>query len=217
MNWTAIKGTFACIAMIAVSFLAITTARVEMNIEKHVDEVTMRAGDAVDQVNITLKRINGPGGLLQVTGKTVAKADNLIGHTDIMVANEQKSIALFDAQVSSTLQHVDLVLDATALNENDLTKQTVGTLQAASDSMSAVKPLITQLTGEVQDLNTATVGITAMLPDIKATAVNVRGMSDDGHATTTMTRDWLHGILHPTWATRIKDGMLDVLQHLPIP
>jgi predicted RNA-binding Zn ribbon-like protein len=169
------------------------------------------------RINKTLDKINAPGGLLQVTGKAVAKADNVLGHTDILIANEQTSLDQWNRQISATLDNVNLAVAATTANENEITKSSVETLNATTATVNALKPVMDNLVIDEQALNTATVGITAMLPDIQATAVNVKGMTADGHETTTMTKEWLHGILHPTWATRVKNAMLDVLQHLPVP
>jgi len=133
------------------------------------------------------------------------------------MSNQQKSLDQWNAQITTTLGNVNDSVVALTTNENKITKQTVETLNAATESVKAVKPLVDNLTIEAQDLQTTTTSINAMIPDIQATAKNVSGMTADGKETTAMAKDWLHGILHPTWATRIKNAMLDVLQHLPVP
>jgi chemotaxis regulatin CheY-phosphate phosphatase CheZ len=112
---------------------------------------------------------------------------------------------------------VNTAVLATTKNENKIAEQTEETLEATIDSVKAVKPLVDNLTIEAKDLQTTTQAVNAMVPDIQATAKNVNGMTADGKETTAMAKDWLHGILHPTWPERIKNAMLDVLQHLPVP
>jgi hypothetical protein len=213
----AMLGTLSGIALIAFTFLCITLAIAIRTNSKHSSELLMNVDQTTVRINKTLDKINAPGGLLQVTGKAVAKADNVLGHTDILIANEQTSLDQWNRQISATLDNVNLAVAATTANENEITKSSVETLNATTATVNALKPVMDNLVIDEQALNTATVGITAMLPDIQATAVNVKGMTADGHETTTMTKEWLHGILHPTWATRIKNAMLDVLQHLPVP
>jgi hypothetical protein len=213
----AMLGTLSGIALIAFTFLCITLAIAIRTNSKHSSELLMNVDQTTVRINKTLDKINAPGGLLQVTGKAVAKADNVLGHTDILIANEQTSLDQWNRQISATLDNVNLAVAATTANENEITKSSVETLNATTATVNALKPVMDNLVIDEQALNTATVGITAMLPDIQATAVNVKGMTADGHETTTMTKEWLHGILHPTWATRVKNAMLDVLQHLPVP
>jgi hypothetical protein len=176
----------------------------------------MRVGDTLDNVNAITKKINAPGGLLQVTGKAVAKADNLIGHTDILVANQQKSIALIDAQISSTMQHLDLVLDATTTDEDQITAATTITLQNTAETVATIGPMVSNLKDEAQELKTATASLNTLLsdPDLIATEKNVAGTTKNLQDTTQDAKDYMHGLLHPTWVQRVWGVTLDIAGHL---
>lgn len=213
----AILGTLSGLALIAFTYLCITVSLAVHVNSKHAAKILMNADDTITKVNTTLDKINGKGGTLQQATETIVRVKDLITLSQATLYSQQKSIALLDAQVSSTMQHVDLILDATALDENEITKQSVETLSATTESVKSIKPLVDNLTAEAKDLQTTTQAVNAMIPDVQATAKNVNGMTSDGKETTAMAKDWLHGILHPTWPERIKNAMLDVLQHLPIP
>ena len=213
----AILGTLSGIALIAFSYLCISVSMAIHTNSKHTAALLMNLDDSVTKLNKTLDAVNAPKGTLVQLNDLIKGARATVDHSDRLMSNQQKSLDQWNAQITTTLGNVNDSVVALTTNENKITKQTVETLNAATESVKAVKPLVDNLTIEAQDLQTTTTSINAMIPDIQATAKNVSGMTADGKETTAMAKDWLHGILHPTWATRIKNAMLDVLQHLPVP
>jgi ABC-type transporter Mla subunit MlaD len=228
MNWTAaIKGTFQCAALAAVAALALNTLHVENVQSKHAAEVQMQLGDTITKVNKTLDKINAPGGLLQATGKAVEKANNLIGHSDILVAHEQSSLDAWNRQISDTLGNVNTSVVALTSNENKVTTQTMETLSATTESVKSLKPLVGSLNEETQALKTATVSITAMVPDVAGTAKNVNGITAHGNViignaekvSTKLTNDFMKPV--PWWkkpfayAGETWDILAAVARHIP--
>jgi len=213
----AILATLSGIALIAFTYLCISVSMAIHTNSKHTAALLMNLDDSVTKLNKTLDAVNAPKGTLVQLNDLIKGARATVDHSDRLMSNQQKSLDQWNAQITTTLGNVNDSVVALTTNENKITKQTVETLNAATESVKAVKPLVDNLTIEAQDLQTTTTSINAMIPDIQATAKNVSGMTADGKETTAMAKDWLHGILHPTWATRIKNAMLDVLQHLPVP
>jgi hypothetical protein len=205
MNWTAIKGTCSSIALLAVSFLAVNTVVVENRTAKHVNELLMQTGDVVGNINTTVKKINAPGGLLQVTGKTVAKADNLLGHTDILVANEQHSLDNWNTQITKTLSNVDLAVATTIGNENEITKASAQTLNATTESVKAIKPLADNLAIEAQELQKTTAAVTDLVsdPKIKDTVSHVDNTATHIDGTTADVQHAVHKYVYPGPFARI--------------
>ena len=213
----AILATLSGIALIAFTYLCISVSMAIHTNSKHTAALLMNLDDSVTKLNKTLDAVNAPKGTLVQLNDLIKGARATVDHSDRLMSNQQKSLDQWNAQITTTLGNVNDSVVALTTNDNKITKQTVETLNAATESVKAVKPLVDNLTIEAQDLQTTTTSINAMIPDIQATAKNVSGMTADGKETTAMAKDWLHGILHPTWATRIKNAMLDVLQHLPVP
>jgi septal ring factor EnvC (AmiA/AmiB activator) len=210
-------GVSASIALIAFAYFWFTLALETRTNSKHVANLLMDYSTTSEKLNKTLDTINGQKGTLVQLNDLIKGARATVDHSDRLMSNQQKSLDQWNSQITTTLGNVNDSVVALTTNENKITKQTVETLNAATESVKAVKPLVDNLTIEAQDLQTTTTSINAIIPDIQATAKNVSGMTADGKETTAMAKDWLHGILHPTWATRIKNAMLDVLQHLPVP
>jgi ABC-type transporter Mla subunit MlaD len=213
----AILGTLSGFALIAFSFLCLTLAIQTVNVGKHVSRTLTDADTAISKVNNTLDKINGKGGTLQQTTETIVRVKDLITLSQLTLNRQQKSIAAFDKNLATTMDNVNLLVSQTTANENSLTTDTENTMQFANDALVGIQNATVEAHTDLVTLNAVTANINAMLPDIQATAKNVNGMTADGKETTAMAKDWLHGVLHPTWATRIKNAMLDVLQHLPVP
>jgi hypothetical protein len=213
----AILGTLSGFALIAFTYLCITIAMAVRVNSKHSAELLMTTADTAAKLNKTIDKINGKGGTLQIMNEDLVRVKDTITLSQATLYKEQKSLDMWNANISETLANVNIAVVAATANENAISKSTVETLQATSDSVKTLAPLMVNLNSEIDAAHAATLGVTAMIPDIQATVVNVKGMTADGHETTTMTKDWLHGILHPTWATRVKNAFLDVLQHLPVP
>ena len=204
-------------ALVAFTYLCIVVSMAIHTNSKHTAALLMNLDDSVTKLNKTLDAVNAPKGTLVQLNDLIKGARATVDHSDRLMSNQQKSLDQWNAQITTTLGNVNDSVVALTTNENKITKQTVETLNATTDSVKAVKPLVDNLTAEAKDLQTTTVAINAMIPDVQATAKNVNGMTTDGKETTAMAKDWLHGILHPTWPERIKNAMLDILQHLPVP
>ena len=204
-------------ALVAFAYLCVTLAMAVRTNSKHSTQLLMNIDDSVVKLNKTLDAVNAPKGTLVQLNDLIRGARATVDHSDRLMSNQQKSLDKWNAQITTTLGNVNDSVVALTTNENKITKQAVETLNATTESVSAIKPLVDSLNAEAQELKTTTDSINAMIPDVQATAKNVNGMTADGKETTSMAKDWLHGILHPTWATRIKNAMLDVLQHLPVP
>jgi ABC-type transporter Mla subunit MlaD len=213
----AILGTLSGFALIAFSYLCITLAITARTTGKHLSAAMMKVGDTVTRVNTTLDKINGKGGTLQQTTETIVRVKDLITLSQVTLQKQQKSIAQFDNEMDVLSDNVNSAVQETRDNANALSHSAVNTMQFANDALVGIQNDTVEVHTDLVTLNAATANINAMLPDIQATAKNVNGMTADGKETTAMAKDWLHGILHPTWATRIKNAMLDVLQHLPVP
>jgi len=213
----AILATLSGIALIAFTYLCISVSMAIHTNSKHTAALLMNLDDSVTKLNKTLDAVNAPKGTLVQLNDLIKGARATVDHSDRLMSNQQKSLDQWNAQITTTLGNVNDSVVALTTNDNKITKQTVETLNAATESVKAVKPLVDNLTIEAKDLQTTTVAINSMIPDVQATAKNVNGMTTDGKETTAMAKDWLHGILHPTWPERIKNAMLDILQHLPVP
>ena len=207
----------SALALICFSYLCITLSLAIRTNSKHTAELLMSIGDTVTKTNATLDKINGKNGLLQESAETVVRVKDLITLSQLTLYKQQKSISDFDNEMSIVAGNVNIAVQAATENENAVSHQTVATLADIQADAKTANDELKVLNTTTSSLNKAVVDADTMIPDVQATMVNVRGMTADGKETTAMAKDWLHGILHPTWATRIKNAMLDVLQHLPVP
>jgi hypothetical protein len=213
----AILATLSGIALIAFTYLCVTVAMAVHTNSQHTAALLMNASDTITKVNKTLDKINGKGGTLQQTTETIVRVKDLITLSQATLYKQQKSISDFDNEMSVVAGNVNIAVQAATENENAVSHQTVATLADIQADARTANIELQTLNTTTSSLNKAVVDADTMIPDVQATMVNVRGMTTDGKETTAMAKDWLHGILHPTWPERIKNAMLDILQHLPVP
>jgi uncharacterized phage infection (PIP) family protein YhgE len=213
----AILATLSGIALIAFTYLCITLALTVRTTGEHVDETLMALSDSTGELNITLAKLSQKNGTIDQLNAAIRDVRLTVAHSDRLMTQQQKSLTTWNQQITGTLGNINTDVLSMTDDESAITKQTVTTLKATTDTIQDLQPLVSSLNSEAMQLQTTTAALNTMLPEIKETVTNVQGMTADGHETTTMTKDWLHGILHPTWATRVKNAFLDVLQHLPVP
>lgn len=206
----AIIGTLSGIALIAFTYLCITLAMAAHTNSKHLATLLMNYSDTAIKINVTLDAINSKKGTLAQINDAVHDVRLTVAHSDRLMSNQQKSLDQWNAQITTTLGNVNNSVVSLTTNENEITKQTVETLKATTDSVKAVKPLVDNLTLEAQSLQTTTNAVNVMIPDIQETVKNVNAMSDSGKDAVKDLKDYIHGVLHPTWPKRLWGYSVDV-------
>jgi hypothetical protein len=208
----AIIGTLAGIMMIAFTYLAIVVAMAVRTNSKHTANLLMTTADTMAKLNQTIDKLNGKGGTLQIMNEDLVRVKDTITLSQLTLFKEQKSLDLWNQNISATLSNVNNAVVAATANENEITKSTVETLNATTASVNALKPLVVSLDDEAKELKTATASLNAVVtdPNITAAVANVNVMTKNGDDATKDLKDYIHGILHPSWPKRVWGYTVDV-------
>lgn len=198
------------VALIAFTYFCISASMALHANSAHVADLLMNLDESVTKLNSTLDTVNKKDGTLAQVNKALTDVRLTVAHSDRLLTKQEQSVNLWNSQVTSTLGNVNESVVALTKNQNKITNSTVETLNATTESVKAVKPLVENLTVEAQDLQTTTTSINAMMPSIQATTQNINVMSQNGKDATKDLKDYIHGILHPSWPKRIWGYSVDL-------
>ena len=226
MNWTAIKETLIGAALTAVtllgisaSYLCVTTGMTIHTNGLHSAKLIMDADDVTVQGTLALKTLNAKKtGTLAQLDQALTDVRRVVSHSDRLMTKQEQSVDQWNAQITTTLGNVNTAVVAATTSENEITKSSVETLSATTATIESVKPLVVQLNTEVDALHTATIGITAMLPDVQATAKNVSGItlhldgtvSDFGRVTKKFADDYTKPVKWYMWPLKQYNDLMDI-------
>ena len=182
-NFAAIRDVSFTFAALAVMYLSVTAGIAVHTFEKHASAVMMNVNESVTQVNKTLATVNGKGGTLQQMDETVVRVKDLITLTQATLYKQQKSIDKLDAQVSSTMQHLDLTLDGTTSAVQVLSSQASLTMVAAQNDLielqrdeTSANTAIAQFTEQMDSLSPV---VLSTLNNTDTTMANVAASTTD--------------------------------------
>jgi septal ring factor EnvC (AmiA/AmiB activator) len=219
MNWTAVKGTLQCIALIAVSYLSVTAAIAVHTFEKHASAVLMNVSDSVKGMNKVLDTVNGKGGTLQQVDLALTDVRRIISHTDRELTAEETAINKTNAQVSSTMKSLNTAISGATNDMQVVSSQ-------ASVTMIATQNSLIQLQRDEVSANTAIVQFTKQMdtlqPVVLSTLNNTNATMENVKETTTEIRNKVHDELHPTkkkmtfWGF-LGAGAIGFRKYAPIP
>jgi ElaB/YqjD/DUF883 family membrane-anchored ribosome-binding protein len=152
-------------ALIAFTYLCITLAFAVRVNSKHTAKLLMTTADTMAKLNQTIDKLNGKGGTLQIMNEDLVRVKDTITLSQLTLFKEQKSLDLWNQNISATLSNVNNAVVAATANENEITKSTVETLNATTASVNALKPLVASMNDEAKELNTATASLNALVND----------------------------------------------------
>lgn len=208
----AILGVLSGIALIAFTYLCMTLSFAIHANSKHTALLLMNINASVVKLNETLDTLNAKKGTLDQLNDVIRDARMTVDHSDRLMTKQEKSIDQWNSQITATLGNVNTSVVALTSNENKITKSSVETLNATTESVKQIKPLIESLTAEASALQTTTQSINTLVsdPNIKSAVANVNVMTKNGDDATKDLKDYIHGILHPSWPKRIWGYTVDV-------
>src|ERR1700739_2862001 len=197
--------TMKAASMAAFIYLSVTVVIAVRTTEKHVSSALMEVGDAAHSVTVTVQAID----------KTVGKLDATI----IAINATHGPIAILDKDLSDLRLTLDNVNKA-AIQERVFLEETqpaeVAKMNSVLDSthqtIQDVQPVLASANSELLILQAATQHLDAVIadPHLTATIANADSTTKHLDATSSDVKDYVHGILHPTWPHRIWGLMLDI-------
>jgi predicted nucleic acid-binding Zn-ribbon protein len=206
---TAIRNVLICIALVAVSVFFATASYTVVTVGKHASQTLMALDD-------TIEKLNGKNGLIQEVGKAVVDTKNLVAHSDHLLAQEEKSLDVWNTQVNNTLISIQATSQQTAESESAMSHAAVDTTAALEQTIRDAQPVLASTNAELQALQTTTEHLDVLVtdPHLTSTIANVDSTTSHINATSNDVQEVVHSYLHPTWAHRIFGWALDVAHAL---
>lgn len=110
------------------------------------------------------------------------------------------------AKLNTVINSSNELIQSTTKNEKVLTDAALGAVQTTNVAVTALIPVENNLAKVTLDLDTLVND-----PSNKQTIKNVQTGTAALAATAHEGEEWFHGILHPTWPSRIKSWTIDAL------
>jgi ABC-type transporter Mla subunit MlaD len=198
---TAVLDTLKGFALIAVIVLCLSVAHQVTTVGKHLSNTLMAADTMITKVNTEIDEAHRLTLELALTSETVRKT-SLKESAFVDTANSQV-IQVLD-NLNATLVSVRATSDQAARSASDVASVTSTTIQN-------VQPVLEAATSELKTLQTTTESLNTLVtdPHLAATVANVDETTQHLNKTAAETESWMHGILHPSWASRIKSWLID--------
>lgn len=176
--------------------LSVYGVRGARTLTTHVCVAVDHLGDAGLGLKETADHLNAKHGTIAMLDEDAGAAKSLIIHADLVARHEEQSMTTWDA-------------DATQLfaNLNGGVTDLRATVKAGNTALDGLVPIEVGLTQEVKDMDVATTDVATLVsdPHIKGTVSHLDGMVANGEDMSKDAKDYVHGILHPKWATRLAN------------
>jgi ABC-type transporter Mla subunit MlaD len=190
-----------CMALVAVIVLCFSVAHQVTTVGKHLSNTLMN-------VNVTIKKVDAEVDemhrLTVEAALTATEARKASVQEEQFLTTSNKQVAQVLDNLNATLVSVRATSDQAARSASDVASVTSTTIQN-------VQPVLEAATSELKTLQTTTESLNTLVadPHLAATIANVDETTQHLNKTAAETESWMHGILHPSWASRIKSWLID--------
>jgi ABC-type transporter Mla subunit MlaD len=190
-----------CMALVAVIVLCFSVAHQVTTVGKHLSNTLMN-------VNVTIKKVDAEVDemhrLTVEAALTATEARKASVQEEQFLTTSNKQVAQVLDNLNATLVSVRATSDQAARSASDVASVTSTTIQN-------VQPVLEAATSELKTLQTTTESLNTLVtdPHLAATVANVDETTQHLNKTAAETESWMHGILHPSWASRIKSWLID--------
>jgi ABC-type transporter Mla subunit MlaD len=190
-----------CMALVAVIVLCFSVAHQVTTVGKHLSNTLMN-------VNVTIKKVDAEVDemhrLTVEAALTATEARKASVQEEQFLTTSNKQVAQVLDNLNATLVSVRAASDQAARSASDVASVTSTTIQN-------VQPVLEAATSELKTLQTTTESLNTLVtdPHLAATVANVDETTQHLNKTAAETESWMHGILHPSWASRIKSWLID--------
>lgn len=196
----------AALALGAAAYLCITLALALKTTAKHVDMLTMQAGDSLHQLNLEVQEAHRATLEIALAASEVRKASHQ-ERTYLGALNQQTETVL--RQASGTLAAIQYAASTMGRSEAQIAASLV-------QSTDALRPLLSSATVETQDLQVATRQLGALLADpaLPSTLSSVEHTAAHVDSTSSDIQQAVSSYLHPTWPQRVWGWTLEIMGHV---
>jgi ABC-type transporter Mla subunit MlaD len=190
-----------CFALLSVTLLCLSVAHQVTTVGKHLSNTLMN-------VNVTIKKVDAEVDemhrLTVEAALTATEARKASVQEEQFLTTSNKQVAQVLDNLNATLVSVRATSDQAARSASDVASVTSTTIQN-------VQPVLEAATSELKTLQTTTESLNTLVtdPHLAATVANVDETTQHLNKTAAETESWMHGILHPSWASRIKSWLID--------
>jgi ABC-type transporter Mla subunit MlaD len=197
----AIREFFICTALLAVTIFFASASYNISNVCKHLSATIMEADTTITKVNTEIDEMHR---LTLEAALTAAEARKASVQEEQFLTTSNKQVAQVLDNLNATLVSVRATSDQAARSASDVASVTSTTIQN-------VQPILEAATSELKALQTTTESLNTLVadPHLAATIANVDETTQHLNKTAAETESWMHGILHPSWASRIKSWLID--------
>jgi glutamate mutase epsilon subunit len=217
---------FKIAALAAVTFLCITMSMLVIKAKAtltNLDMVIASTSSITANINKTLDEINRPCGGHASCGtiadfnRTLATLRGTLGIVEIAAKHENAQLYALDAQerILYSDLHATLLAGQTTLGRSaDLLATLNQTGKDTQPVIAEAHTSLAKLTESLENMNKliADPAIPATIHSAQTIAANTASATGHLDAASKDAQTWLHGVLHPTWPTRIYHVGLDFLK-----
>lgn len=165
--------------------------------------VLIHLDNTLKAVDTTITNVNNEIAAADVTRKSI---DDLMVQTTVLIVDADtaatKETAVLDsvnAKVTDTLGSLKDSITAFTVNQDQITKHTVQTLDATTKSVAGIQPVLEQAKASLASIDAATKDANKAInnPDIPKIAANVQSMTASGASIVKDGADVVHKVTHP--------------------
>lgn len=194
------------VALGALAYLCLTLSVAVRLQQKHLAATEMQVGESLRGINKTLDKID----------LDLDEFHRVTLEAGLTAMEARKASAKESAYLDQwNSQFANLMGEATksVASIQPLTAQATDTIAQSGKTIAQLQAPIAQLNADLAALQPVIAHTDALVtdPNIPAVVANVRTMTVNGDDATKDLKDYIHGILHPSWPKRIWGYTVDVV------
>lgn len=174
----------------------------------HVNKTLDTADHTLGTVNTEVSNLEGTR---QHVDALLGSATTVLNDTDAAAKKETSVLDAFNTQINSTLSNINTAVTAITSSQGELTAHTVQTLDATTAAINNLKPVVSSLQTTVADIDSTVKNpaIAQTVEQVHELTIQATGTASNLNKTTADVQQAVHTYLHPSWATKLKNLLLN--------